>query len=340
VPVNNKLFMKFIQIFVVFLYVQMELCERGTLKALAFQLQEQQISWPNSTLLRVLHDVSSALWHTHAHGYIHMDVKPSNILISFDGVLKLADFDRACRACTCAETCQCESVCVCACECDGREGDHRYMAPELLSGSHCHTAVDMFSLGLSLLELCARAIGELPSHGPEWHRLRRGDADVNGQHLHSCTVFFRKTVSQLLSPDPELRPSAQTVLESGEMEQLPDVDHILVSAIGPGNGPPTLARAPSVQEPSQRLETPTSMCVTSERGYHSGGENGDTGNTLDLPAAAHTERHSTSAGKRHQRKQQKHVSRMQTRAQSQSGRVLRPRHDAATQAHKARAQGC
>src|SRR5262245_17627150 len=42
--------------------------------------------------LTVLVGACEALEHVHEHGIVHRDVTPSNLLVSFDGVVKLADF--------------------------------------------------------------------------------------------------------------------------------------------------------------------------------------------------------------------------------------------------------
>ncbi len=54
---------------------------------------------------------------------------------------------------------------------DASEGDSRYIPKELLRGQFS-TAADIFSLGISLLELACDL--ELPSEGEGWHRLREG----------------------------------------------------------------------------------------------------------------------------------------------------------------------
>lgn len=53
------------------------------------------------------------------------------------------------------------------------EGDGRYLAPELLDGGPCTPAVDVFSLGLCILELAADIV--MPGGGEDWQSLRRGE---------------------------------------------------------------------------------------------------------------------------------------------------------------------
>jgi mitosis inhibitor protein kinase SWE1 len=89
---------------------------------------------------------------------MHLDLKPANILITFEGVLKIGDFGLA-QSCTSTE-----GVDV--------EGDREYMAPEMLKGKVGKSA-DVFSLGLITLEAAANVV--LPDNGPTWIALRSGD---------------------------------------------------------------------------------------------------------------------------------------------------------------------
>lgn len=82
---------------------------------------------------------------------------------------------------------------------DGREGDTRYMAAELLESSDRYPPADIYSLGISLYEICISCTQEhreavaagrspLPTEGSSWHALRSGDAP---QLLdHNKGIFF------------------------------------------------------------------------------------------------------------------------------------------------------
>jgi len=50
---------------------------------------------PESTVWRIVHDVSAGLAHIHGCGIVHLDVKPANLLISQAGVVKIGDFGMA-----------------------------------------------------------------------------------------------------------------------------------------------------------------------------------------------------------------------------------------------------
>lgn len=114
-----------------------------------------------------------------------------------DVVFKIGDFGQARRLEELADA-------------DGVEGDCIYMAPELLDTSASRNkltaAVDIFSLGLCLLELATSV--ELPTAGPVWHDLREGRL---ARHVQGCSPLMAAVIQALLHPDPARRPTAQQI---------------------------------------------------------------------------------------------------------------------------------
>jgi mitosis inhibitor protein kinase SWE1 len=137
-------------------YIQTEYCEEGTLdKFLGVVGHQGRLDdW---RIFKIMHDLCCGLKEIHDAGYMHLDLKPANILITFEGALKIGDFGLA-------QPITVERVEI--------EGDREYMAPEMLSNKP-GTASDIFSLGLMLLETGANVV--LPENGPTWLALRSGD---------------------------------------------------------------------------------------------------------------------------------------------------------------------
>jgi mitosis inhibitor protein kinase SWE1 len=94
----------------------------------------------------------------HGAGYMHLDLKPANVFITYEGSIKIGDFGIATRWPAKHGI-------------EG-EGDREYMAPEILKGQYDRPA-DVFSLGLILLEMACNVF--LPDNGPTWQALREGD---------------------------------------------------------------------------------------------------------------------------------------------------------------------
>jgi serine/threonine protein kinase len=99
---------------------------------------------PLDTLLSIGRQTAMALAAAHAHGIIHRDVKPENIMVRTDGYVKLLDFGLARR--TGMDESSTGGL---------PAGTLRYMSPEQIRGEPPGPASDIFSLGLVLHELAA-----------------------------------------------------------------------------------------------------------------------------------------------------------------------------------------
>jgi serine/threonine protein kinase len=124
------------------------------------------------------------------------------------------------------------------------------MAPELLASSDRHSPADVFSLALTLYEMCilsehrlraGAGLSPLQSGGPDWHLLRNGDAPP----LMGRGDTLRSIIRAAMDPSPAARPSTETILASADMaDAMRYPDALLQSASAPSLGP-TLCRVPS-----------------------------------------------------------------------------------------------
>ncbi len=105
--------------------------------------------------------VFQGLRYVHDAGFIHLDLKPANIFVTYEGHLKIGDFGMA------ASWPAPKGI-------EG-EGDREYMGPEILQGKYDKPA-DIFALGLIVLEIACNVF--LPDNGPIWVALREGDMSV------------------------------------------------------------------------------------------------------------------------------------------------------------------
>ena len=105
--------------------------------------------------LKIIIQIATALKHAHSQGLIHRDVKPKNIMITPEGVVKLADMGLA-RSTGDAEAAQAEA---------GRAfGTPYYISPEQIRGEvDIDFRADIYSLGATLYHLVT---GRVPFDGP------------------------------------------------------------------------------------------------------------------------------------------------------------------------------
>jgi eukaryotic-like serine/threonine-protein kinase len=108
-------------------------------------------------------EVGGALLHAHSLGIIHRDVKPENVMVRKDGILKLMDFGVA-------QIMDLERMTV-----TGQLlGSPAYMAPEILEGKSLDVRTDVFSVGIMLYQL---STGALPFTGRNPHEVLKRIAE-------------------------------------------------------------------------------------------------------------------------------------------------------------------
>jgi len=131
-------------------YIAMEYVHGHDLRSIVKRTQNKGLRMPLDLSLRVVSQVCSALEYAHRkkdeHGQhmeiVHRDVSPQNILISFEGNVKLADFGIAKAATKASKT-----------ERGALRGKLLYMSPEQAWGRTVDRRSDVFSLGLVLYEM-------------------------------------------------------------------------------------------------------------------------------------------------------------------------------------------
>jgi eukaryotic-like serine/threonine-protein kinase len=130
----------------------MEFLEGSTLEGLVNNTHAKRFSVSNA--LRVAIHIGAALHHLHVRGFVHMDVAPSNVIITSSGRPVLFDFGttRRLNADRPAEI----------------TGTDPFIAPEECNLGQITAAADVFGLGVVLYEMLA---GALPF--PEGTRKRR-----------------------------------------------------------------------------------------------------------------------------------------------------------------------
>ena len=123
-------------------FIAMEFVEGEDLKRLL--RRERRLSWQRAA--EIAAQVCEALEYAHAHGIIHRDIKPQNILLTTDGRVKVTDFGIA-RAMSAATITQTGTVL----------GSVQYLAPEQARGSPVGRTADVYALGVVLYEMMTGA---------------------------------------------------------------------------------------------------------------------------------------------------------------------------------------
>jgi serine/threonine-protein kinase len=174
-------------------YLAMEYVRGASLWDLRKRCRDQGVPFPPTLAAEIGAQVARGLQYAHALseggqriGVVHRDVTPHNVLLSFDGAVKLTDFGIA--KATTTQTAP-----------GMLKGKFAYMAPEQARGEKVDSRTDLFALGIVLWELLTGG------------RLFGGDSDL---------AVLRAVQESLIAPPSRLNPDVPVELSDVVMKAL------------------------------------------------------------------------------------------------------------------------
>ncbi|MDP1826213.1 MAG: protein kinase [Archangium sp.] len=174
-------------------YLAMEYVRGASLWDLRKRCRDQGVPFPPTLAAEIGAQVARGLQYAHALteggqriGVVHRDVTPHNVLLSFDGAVKLTDFGIA--KATTTQTAP-----------GMLKGKFAYMAPEQARGEKVDARTDLFALGIVIWELLTGG------------RLFAGDSDL---------AVLRAVQESLIAPPSRLNPDVPVELSDVVMKAL------------------------------------------------------------------------------------------------------------------------
>lgn len=204
-----------------YLYIQMEYCEKSTLRdTIDHGLHQDQ-----NRLWRLFREILDGLAYIHEQGMIHRDLKPVNIFLDSQDHVKIGDFGLA--------TDHPANVAAGKFELEengsavmlkpdptgnmtGMVGTALYVSPEVQGNTKAtyNQKVDLFSLGIILFEMSYRPMTTGAERITVLNQLRVEPMCFPEDFTVYEQGTQRKVIEWLLKHDPALRPTAQELLKS------------------------------------------------------------------------------------------------------------------------------
>ncbi len=223
-------------------YIVMEMVTGEDLK----KLIKKRGALPLDRALHLGIQICDGIGFAHRSGMVHADVKPHNILINRDGVVKVTDFGIAQALSDTMPEARSKVV----------WGSPHYFAPEQARGEKPTPASDVYSIGIVLFEMFT---GSLPFVGSSQREL--------------ALAHIRSEIPQVLAIKPDLPPDLSNVIakvmskrQNDRYKQADQLGHILRQIRDQQRSAPQLSPAePSAIRQSARPQPPARPPIPARR---------------------------------------------------------------------------
>jgi len=174
------------------LYLLLEYVEASNLKELYARHDPVLLEH----VAQILIDMAAALEHVHENGFMHLDFKPENVLVTQNGSVRLVDFDLAQEIPEKPKKLSKKNP-----------GTPAYMAPEQLLGEPISQRVDIFSFGVAAYELLTN---QKPFPGETPAEILKKQLDRSGfmpprEHNPDLPANLEKVILKCIERDPDRR---------------------------------------------------------------------------------------------------------------------------------------
>ncbi|CAB3382831.1 Hypothetical predicted protein [Cloeon dipterum] len=209
-----------------FLYIQMEFCEKSTLR---IAIDSGELCSDEPRVWRLFREMVEGLAHIHQQGMIHRDLKPVNVFLDIQDHVKIGDFGLA----TAKSSAPINKEHLSLVSSDkisskdfredggaltGHVGTALYAAPELNvnagQAASYNQKVDIYSLGIIFFEMCHAPLETTMERVKVLLALRSADIILPSDFTQEEHPQQTHVLKWLLLHDPDKRPTAQELLKA------------------------------------------------------------------------------------------------------------------------------
>ena len=203
-------------------YIVLEYVEGKTLKDLIQESPGGHLSVQQA--IGICSQILDALSYAHAHGIIHRDVKPQNVIVTNRGKAKLADFGIAREVTASTVTFSGKNV----------VGSVHYISPEQAKGLPVTEESDIYSTGISLYEMLTGTVPFIGDTTVATALMHLSETPTPPRELNPAVPpALNDIVLRAIEKDPKMRYSSAKLMRSDLIRSLSVYAWISISVFTP-----------------------------------------------------------------------------------------------------------